>query len=104
MAAPKATGVLVPVEGATVLLEQPTMGRLSTMKVVTDSNGQAEITYTAPTEEDLSASGKMEVEIFVYARAPDLKAKDQLLLHVRSRTSNLVVTPEHGILPAYADF
>jgi hypothetical protein len=104
MAAPKAKGVLVPVKGATVLLEQPTMGTLSTMRVVTDSNGQADITYTAPTEDDLSAAGKMEVEIFVYARGPDPGAKDQILIHVRSRTSNLVVTPEHEILPAHAEF
>jgi hypothetical protein len=100
VAAPKGQ----PVANAVVTLEKPGLGALSVLNATTDAQGQAQVIYTAPTEDQLAQQGKKEASVTIDARETATGAKDSTTLNIRSRVSAMTVEAEHAILPAHPDF
>jgi hypothetical protein len=94
----------LPAGGIDVLLEEPELGRLSATRVRTDRRGQAPVTYTAPTEEQLAATGRKKVTVIIKARAPSMGAKDTQPVKVRSLTGEVTAWANEEILPAHPDY
>jgi hypothetical protein len=93
-----------PLAGTTVTFKKPKLGSLSAMRVITDARGQALLTYTAPTENELAATSKKEAIVYINARVPATGAQDIETLKVRSLTGALSASVEHDILPAHPDY
>ncbi|MCJ7772941.1 MAG: Ig-like domain-containing protein, partial [Desulfobacterales bacterium] len=93
-----------PVSGAEVVFEKPKLGTLSLLKVKTGASGKAQIIYTAPTDEEVAATGKQQVDVYVNAKDTASGAKGSELLHVRSTTSDMTASTKHKILPAHSDY
>ncbi len=94
-----------PVKGALVTLEKPKLGMLSSLKLVTDANGQATVIYTAPTEGEMEKLGKEEVEVVIKAKdEKSIATMSQTFVHVRSKHKAFATRIEYKILPAHPDY
>ena len=93
-----------PLPGATVVFEPPILGTLSAVQVLTDTQGQAQVTYTAPPEAQVAQTGKKEISVSVNAQETRSGAKGYEVLHVRSRTGDITANVERNILPAHPDY
>jgi hypothetical protein len=93
-----------PLPGVTVVFETPSLGTLSALEVLTDAQGQAQVTYTAPPEAQVTQTGKKEISVSVNAQETKSGAKGYEVLHIRSRTSDITANVEHNILPAHPDY
>jgi hypothetical protein len=93
-----------PMANAVVILEKPMLGTLSVLQVTTDAQGQAQVIYTAPTEDQMAQTGKKEASVTINAQETASKAKDSTTLNIRSRTSAMTVEAEQAILPAHPAF
>jgi len=86
---------------AAVVFEKPTRGTLSALQLATDAQGQARVTYTAPTEDQMAQAGKKEASVTLTAREQKSGARGSVTLNIRSRTSTMTSQVEHAILPAH---
>jgi len=93
-----------PAANAAVVFEKPGRGTLSAMQLTTDAQGKAQVTYTAPTEDQIAQAGKKEASVTLTAREQKSGAQGSVTLNIRSRTSTMTAQVEHAILPAHPTY
>ncbi len=89
-----------PVAGTTVALADIRTGTLSARQVVTDAHGGAILLYTAPTEAEMEALDRDQIEVTIKASIPESNISSTDYVIVRRRQGRVAGRPAQPILPA----